>query len=172
LKTFDKSRQNLKAYFLRGALSGCTFVFNNALREKVNRIELGELPDQSFPSHDALTAACAYALGEVVVDEQSYILHRRHENSWGADGRSWTRRMKVEFTILFSRMHVSSILANKLLGQFEHELKPEDRMFLETVANNSQSMKNRWKLVRYPGFRVNNKVMNILTYLKILIGRY
>jgi rhamnosyltransferase len=172
LKKYDKSRQNLKGHILRGGLSGCTFVFNQMLREKANRVELEGIPEPSCPSHDAIVAACAYALGEVVVDEQSFILHRRHESSWGADGRSWTRRIKAEFTILFSRTHVSSILANKLLGQFEHELKSEDRMFLETVANNSGSMGNRWKLIRYPGFCVDNKMINILTYLKILIGRY
>jgi rhamnosyltransferase len=172
LKKYDKSRQNLKGCLLRSGLSGCTFVFNQKLREKVNRVELGDVPEASRPSHDAIVAVSAYALGEVVVDEESYILHRRHESSWGADGRSWTRRIKAEFTILFSRTHVSSILANRLLGQFEHELKPEDRMFLETVANNSGSMGNRWKLIHYPGFCVDNKMINILTYLKILIGRY
>jgi rhamnosyltransferase len=172
LKKYDKSRQNLKAYFLRGALAGCTFVFNNALREKVNRIELGELPDQSFPSHDALTAICAYALGEVIVDEQPFILHRRHENSWGADGRSLIKRIKMEFTRIFSRTHTLSIIADRILELYDTELESENRIFLETVANNSESMRSRWKLVCYPGFRVKNKIMNVLTYFEILIGRY
>jgi rhamnosyltransferase len=172
LKKYDKSRQSLKAYFLRGSLSGCTFVFNNTLREKVNKIELGELPDQSFPSHDALTAVCAYALGDVVVDEQSFILHRRHENSWGADGRSLIKRIKLEFSMIFSRKNVASIMAGKILTLYASELESGKRDFLETVKNNSESMKNRWKLICYPGFRAENKIMNVLTYLKILIGRY
>lgn len=172
LKSINESRTNLKANFLRGTLAGCTFVFNDLLAGKVKMICTDHLPEQSMPSHDFLVSSLAFSVGEVIVDNQSYILHRRHATSWGADGHMWLKRLKVECHNMFYRKNVASLVAKAILSLFSDELKTENRDFLESVAHNTDSIKSKWKLICYQGFSVKNLLLDAETYLKILIGRY
>jgi rhamnosyltransferase len=171
LKIVDKSRRSLEGNFLRGTMAGCTFVFNRELAELAKRIPVQHLPGQSVPSHDLWVSTCAYALGNVRIDDESFILHRRHENSWGADSMGIRKRIRIEYHV-FTQRNVASSMAKIILKEYYKRIDESKRRFLLAVGENTKSIKNKWRLICYPGFRADNMLMNAETYFKILIGRY
>jgi rhamnosyltransferase len=171
-KIIDKSGRSLEGHFLRGMMAGCTLVFNRDLAELAKQIPVWQIPDSSMPSHDFWVAACAYALGTVVIDDEPFLLHRRHEGSWGADKRKIRQRVKVEYRNIFLRRNVASSVAAIILREHAGRIEASKKTFMVAVRDNTKSVRNKWRLIRYPGFRTDNMLMNAETYFKILIGRY
>lgn len=59
---------------LRNSATGCTIVFNEALRTQINKFPL----DQLYEPHDEIIAQIAIATGVYCFDSESHILYRQH----------------------------------------------------------------------------------------------
>lgn len=113
--------------------TGCTEVFNNKLKELLERINLDEI--ETIFMHDDLAYKIASLTGSVVYDTESYIYYRQHGGN--AIGNSSTyldkiqKRIKTRKTIIRLR----SRMAKYILKNFKDDIKSEYLADLEIIAN-------------------------------------
>ena len=167
---FSQKRSSIFSEFARHRYAGCTFVFDDKLKDKVSAFSHLDMPDRTMPSHDSLIARCAYACGSVVVDENSYIKHVRYSNSVTAGGNGLLKRFKLEWKILVSPS-VTSSTASMILKNVS-DIHPEYRPFLESVAEYRSSFRKWFALLTDRRLQTGIWQCDLLCKLKIFIGSY
>ncbi len=165
---------SLRCYFARPRLAGCTYVFNKSLKDAA--IKLFELliddgiNDISFPDHDFVVGAIGFACGEVYIDKDSFILHRRLSSSITGGGNGIRKRIQTEYKCFFARKKVRSLISEYLLSSFKEHLRPDVMDFLIATSVYNRSLPGKRKLMKYKGFSSNIPVCDIETRLCILLG--
>ncbi len=158
----------IESFFARQRIAGCTFLFTPQLREKSLEIANGFFT--TYPDHDFVVGACGYAYGDVFLDKESYILHRRLKDSQTAGGNGFMKRMRVEKKVLFGKKKVKRDMAINLLN--DKLLREKNRHFLNQVAVYDRTICNKLKLINNTNFHSHNSLCDLETYLKILIETY
>lgn len=94
VQSYHGLRINLPSMLTRGRLAGCTFVFNNTLRNLVKNSSQIEM----HASHDSwVLLACLACGGNVFFDKKPHILFRRYNTNTSIDGGKLKSRLKYEF---------------------------------------------------------------------------
>lgn len=141
LQDFKNLRLTLGAEFTRHRLAGCSFVFNNYLRDLLNRAESIKC------SHDRLaTILCLACGGKVLFDKNSYILFRRHGNNTSPDGIGTTAKIKKDIIHYFLGKNDASGLAMEIIKQYEGCLTKESYQLLQNIQNYKQNWLRTIKL--------------------------
>lgn len=97
IQSFRGLKTNIYSALVRERLAGCTFVFNDRLRELLN----GSSKLRLNYSHDSWTVLMCYACGgKVIFDSTPHILFRRYGTNVSVDGGSIIKRIKHEFRYL------------------------------------------------------------------------
>lgn len=164
--------RTIESYFTRSRLAGCTFVFSKELKEYAQHFSNIDFSSEMMPDHDFIVGACAFALGEVYVDNESYIYHIRHENSVTSGGNGILKRIKVEYQIVFKRKGVRYNVAKLLLTDFSNLLSSEKKEFLEQIAHYKDGPKNKMRLFMNRKMRSGLPICDIEQKFKILVGSY
>lgn len=166
---------NIECYFCRPRLAGCTFVFSPALRLKALKLfdEFNEntILDFNFPDHDFIVGTIGFAFGKVYLDKQSYILHRRIENSVTSGGNGFYKRIKTEYNCFFKRKNYRYFAAKYLLKNTK-EFNSEVFDFLKIASRYNSSLKNKIKLLHYKNFSSNIFICDIETKISVLLGTF
>ena len=105
---YNERFNTLKSDFIRHRYAGCTMVFEKNLAEIAEKLLV--VNSEHLSSHDFALTCLAFLMGEVVVDENSYILHRRLESSITAKEKGVINRLKTEFRVMFKHKYVASSL--------------------------------------------------------------
>ncbi len=123
--------------------SGCTMVFNGPMLDKLNKYY------PHVPYHDSWVYKVALLVGNVVSDDNAYILYRQHaDNAEGAnvDGINLLfERIRRVSHVLKKNRHKNDC-AIQLLDAYGHECNENDRRFLENIINAHDNIKARLQL--------------------------
>ena len=135
---------------MNSCASGCTMVFNNCLCHKLC---LGYPEPQYMSMHDAWVYIVAAAIGDVVYENDAYILYRQHGDNVSFQGselrnspwKHWTLRFKT----LLARKHDSrrSYYAQQILTYYGHELTANSYSVVYDLANVRKSYCSRFRLL-------------------------
>lgn len=169
---FTNGIPSLKSDFIRHRFSGCTMIFTNKVRKASYSIIKNKEEHEKMPSHDFVISSVSYLLGNVYVDKNSYILHRRTEDSLTSRGKGLINRIRVEYKVVFKDKYECSTMANMLLRYKTHIYKENDIAFLMNVKECNNKLKNKLKLLKMKDFSAGIVICDIETKFKILIGKY
>ena len=164
--------RTIESYFTRSRLAGCTFVFSDELKRYAQNFADIDFSPEMMPDHDFVVGACAFTLGEVFIDDKSYIYHIRHDNSVTSGGNGILKRIKVEYQIVFKRKSVRYNVARLLLKEFSNEIPLGNKMFLEQIEQDKDNLKNRYRLLMNSKMKSGLPICDIEQKFKILVGSY
>lgn len=168
---YTQKNSSIYSNFTRHRYAGCTYVFDKNLKKIVSQYSDLNMPDESMPSHDSLVCFCAYACGNVVVDDNSYIKHIRYKESVTYGNNGISKKLKHEWNMFFSNRRYSNV-ASLLLKTLTGEIKNENLKFLEQIASYHNSIKNRLLLCFNKNLTSGNFVLDLKCRMQILAGYF
>ncbi len=140
----------------RPVLPGCTFVWNDLLHQELKKYHGPHV------AHDWSVYKIASAIGEVVYDENSYILYRIHgNNTIGIDSLFTRIKKKMNRFITDQYKNVKSDTAKAILDTYS--LSNEKRQVTNYFANYRKYPSYFFKLMRYKEYRNLNFIFLLLT---------
>lgn len=172
INDFTNGIQSLKSDFIRHRFSGCTMIFTTKVRKSACNVMKNKEENQKMPSHDFIISSVSYLLGNVYVDKNTYILHRRIADSLTSRGKGLINRIRIEYKVVFKDKYECSTMAKMLLKSKFNIIKEDDRVFLMNVKACDKGIKNKLKLIKFSNFSTGIKICDIETKFKILIGNY
>lgn len=170
---FNKSRISLKSDFARHRFPGCAMVFSPALKKLVINVANGY---NAVPSHDFIVSSTAALYGSVIIDDKSYILHRRTNLSLTSKNKWGLSRIRAEYNVVIKNKGENYLLAKMLFKHLKNNniqvASHENIMFLKSVLRYKANFKNTIKLAFYPDFSCGINICDLETKFKILIRYY
>lgn len=168
--TFPHYRYSITAELVRHRLAGHTMVWNDALQKRLAAIKL-----RSCWSHDQYLTISAHLLGAtLLLDDHSYVLHRRASSSFTTGNNGFWKRITYELKSIFNfknrRKHIA--IANEILELDSAHLSKNDRAFLEQCVEYKSSFKRRLSLAFSPNLTCGLWQGDLAARLSILLGRY
>lgn len=166
---FNRGEVNIsKEYsFLQSYCYGCTCVFNR------KALEYYCLKKGDFLHDYWIEIVCMY-LGNVVYDNESYILYRQHSNNLSGGKRNRLQIIKTRVNKLFNNRFRNDFqkMAIEMLSLFEHLLSKDDIEILTCFANYSHSFKAKAKLLLYKRYQAKDLLKNMSIKYRILINKW
>lgn len=148
---------------------GCTFVFNDKVRQLVLRYD----PDkQYFLIHDAIIHKVVTLFGKMILDERPHIYYRQHgsnEIGMSAD-RFKTFVGRIERFVNGSIRNYRSLTAKSLLEVYGSDCSPEARELLRIVADYKEDPKLKKELLKRECFRSGS--INDLFFMILVLVNY
>jgi rhamnosyltransferase len=170
----DLKISSLKSDFVRHCLAGCTMIFTDGLRKAV--IKAVDENEKIIPSHDFSLSAVAYAYGEVYVDPNSHILHRRRAGSVTHKANGMMSRLNTECKIIFAgkdksvRIQLAKSVYSLMADGWR--MTAENEEFIRNVIHCREDRKSRRKMISDKNFSCGIKVCDLESRLTIMIGNY
>ncbi len=129
VQSFRGLKINIYSALVRERLAGCTFVFNNMLRELLNGSSKLNI---NYP-HDSWTLLMCYACGgKVIFDCVPHILFRRYGTNVSVDGGNIKKRIKHELRYL-NKCKNQRFEVIKVLNEFRQEDIKEQEIFNQII---------------------------------------
>ncbi len=148
---------------------GCTFVFNNTLRNLVKNSSQIEM----HASHDSwVLLACLACGGNVFFDKKPHILFRRYNTNTSIDGGKLKSRLKYEFRYFEKYKNNRLDTACELLNCYNSNMSVSSKSFLEKVKNYKSSIRNRIAFLFYKDINCGIIASDVITRIIILFGCY
>ena len=140
----------------RPVLPGCTFVWNDALHQELQKYKGPQV------AHDWTTYIIASAVGEVVYGQKSYIKYRIHENNTiGIESFSKTIQNKIKRFTTNQYKNTKSNIAKTILETYE--LSEEKKKVTYYFANYRKNPFYFFSLMTYKEYRNLNFIFLLLT---------
>lgn len=163
-----KINPSIKGCLIRNYATGCTMVFNRDMLELVCK----EIP-QIIIAHDYWFYMVACLCGHVVIDEESFILYRLHDNNQvgfkSGFFEIWKRRLSSVSGLLNS--HEKERIANELLRIHRDSMNKEALDSVAKLAGYKSSLKHRLSLLSDNDYTYNNPQNDFWLKMRILLGR-
>ncbi|MFR9497510.1 MAG: glycosyltransferase family 2 protein [Rikenellaceae bacterium] len=157
----------LESSLVSSVATGCTMLFNDSLREILDRSDPREIA-----AHDLWTLHTALLFGDVYYDSSSYILYRQHgDNQIGARaswGERWLRRLG-SFRHLHTQ-HYREVEARELIRCYGDRLAPQPLEQLRCVAHYRESFRRRLHLLLSPNFVAQSLEATLWVKIRIILG--
>ena len=148
--------------------TGCTFVFNDKLRES-----LLEYNPRYLSMHDCwIYRVCLAVSGNIIFDPQSHIYYRQHSNNVIGLGHTAWQNWKRRLLTIFNGKHERSKMALELLKGYGHSMRSEDKILVYLSAKTAKSFTSRLKLILNKNLKSQSWKCNITSRLAILFGTY
>lgn len=158
---------SFKNCLIRNYATGCTVVFNRNLLERV----CIELPRIDI-AHDYWFYMVATLCGSVIIDNESYIYYRQHQNSQIGYKRGfieiWHRRLKSVRTLIAN--HDKELIAKELIRIHGHSMNESARNAVKKLSNYRESILNRLELLFDSGYSFNKKSSDFWLKMRIIFG--
>ena len=155
---------------VRYFMLGCTMVFDKNMVAFLKKYPT----ENKLTMHDLWLSQTGIFFGNVLFDNNSYLLYRQHgRNAAGVDN-SWSgrwRRFKKSFKT-YERRHFREINAQNFLSAYHDILAPEDYKLVESVANYRKSIKKRLELLCDRQINMGSFSSDIFIKLRILLGLF
>lgn len=145
--------------------TGCTIVFNQKLKEYLEKVELEDVFDGFM--HDSLAYKLASLTGNVVYDENSYIYYRQHENNVIGNSSNYIDKLKKRKKVLKKNVRLRSRIAKYILNKYKNVIKKEYERDLELIA-----YYNIKRLMLLFNFKISrlNKIDDFLYRISLLLN--
>lgn len=150
-------KNGLKDLLIQNNVTGCTVMFNKALRD------LAKIPAEAI-CHDWYLALIAAAFGRIVFIDTPLLDYRQHEkNVYGAVPRQQLMKKLPQKEKLRKRLQETQKQAAHFLEQYREKLTPEQRLYVSAWANNlnETSYLKRISCVWRWGFRKNDWIRTL-----------
>ena len=144
---------------------GCTMVFNKlALDMYCERAyKLGKL-------HDYMLALIGIYYGEMVYDENSYLLYRQHEgNVVGGNKKKYNRIQTLKNLLLYDSKR--NEFCHGILEHFQ-DINIEDTNRIKRVANYRNNIISKLRLLFYRPIYYKTFRENLLIGIRVLLGTF
>lgn len=152
----------------RVRLAGCTMIFNKAVVELYKKINFSKKYVKTLPSHDGFMMDLVTAVGGFIyVDQDSYIYHRRLNNSVTGGGNGIRKRFTNEYQRLFKEKYESSSVAQILKYQLNSYVTNENKLFIDKVINYRNHPLSTFSLIFSRKINCGIKIANLETRFKI-----
>ena len=162
----------LNALFKRNKASGCTMVFNQAMRELLMTHKVSQRNEAIY--HDSWAFKLAEIYGKNIFDNNAYILYRQHDNNVaGAIFTSYKAILHKIYDRGLKRIvenKTPSIYARELLKTYDYRGEKNYIEILDCVANGHGVIKKRIRLMFLPGLTNNSLYEYVGAKIKILCG--
>lgn len=97
VRKYNDLKQTLGSFFVRIRLAGCTMVFTKKLLDIAKKYSNLNFASESRLDHDALLCMLSLLYDrKILIDDNAYILHRRHDSAETSGGRGLMNRIEVE----------------------------------------------------------------------------
>jgi len=171
----------IESYFTRSRIPGCCMIFNKCLKDIVikmidfNNDHIKNKYLCGVPAHDAGTCIFAYSFGKVILDSNSYMLHRRLSSSVTTGGKGLFDRVKTEYRMIFKDKNK---FFNRIRWLLEFAdinkitIKEDCSIFANNVINYKNSFKCRRNLLFNKKMKSGSKVADLEAKFKILGNIY
>ncbi len=148
-------------------VSGCTMVFNHALRQRVC-----QYVPRYLRMHDMWIYDIALALGgKVVFDSVPHILYRQHAGNYVGLNASVLSRFRESFKRMRDGEHIRSRTARELLQGYAADMTPGNLALTRRVAY-SNLFRNKLRLLFDSRLRTWRTSVNLSGRLLILLNRF
>ena len=158
----------LKALFYNN-VPGCTMVFNRALMNKLRQMKLSD-----FRMHDILTLCVSLISGEVIYDDNPYVLYRQHAtNVIGRYHKTYSlpKWMWDKVKIVLSKESFGyAKYARRVLEVFGDELDDNLKKEYELIASYKKGL-SRFRLLSRPYTKDRFGRTSISIRMRILLGK-
>ncbi len=165
---YGKERNiSLQEQLIKNELNGCTFIMNNQL---VSKIYEAGMPDRyllRIRNHDAWIVLVTLLVGKIVLDKESYIHYRIHENnSVGLRTKFSLTKRKEKYGQIFPYHKIWRINAKELNRRVK--VKASDKKVLSIFMNYTENIKSRIRFYNY----IKNYSCDCkpVLFVKILLG--
>lgn len=136
---------SLAGHLNKNTISGCTFVLNRILMEKINSAPHVSEEVINRRMHDSWVILCAIICGDVIYDENAYILYRIHDsNVVGIRDLSLKNKIMNKYKNLTDKSfsNYRKKTAEQLLKSFP-DVKGRNREILEIYVNYQKDYKHK-----------------------------
>jgi len=151
----------------RNYASGCTIVFNNSLLKILN----DGTPNLEI-AHDYWLYMVARLCGDVIIDNDAYILYRQHDSNQIGSKTSvtdiWKRRLKSFKKSIHS--HYRETYAKELLRIHKGRMNPEAIQAVSKMAEYRSSFRSKMRLLFDTGYTLGNPANDLILRLRAIIG--
>lgn len=160
--------RTLKNCLLRNYATGCTIVFNYKLLYLLST----RIPNLTI-AHDYWAYIIATLCGEVIIDDNSYILYRQHENNQIGVKKGyvklWKRRLKnlILPNFGFSR----ETMAKEIISNFSEYMTTDSLIAVSQMANYNKSLLHRLKFLFDNGYTFNSLSNDFWFKMRIILGK-
>lgn len=143
-----RNKLNYKESLIKNVSPGCTFVFNNNLKELLSKY------DGFMISHDWTTYIIANAVGTVIFDPNPHIYYRLHSNNSIGINSSYERlKKRFERLIKSDQINTRSKVAKNILLNYSDLMNEKDRNLTYIFSNCSSNILYKFKILKYKEFR-------------------
>lgn len=151
----------------RNYATGCTEVFNNAMARLLGK----ETPGIDI-AHDYWAYMVACVCGNIVVDDNAYILYRQHATNQIGHKTSladvWKRRVRSFRKSL--QTHNRESVAKELIRIYKDSMTPEALSAVSKIADYRHSPKSRFSLLLDRGYTLGNPANDLILRLRVILG--
>ena len=148
--------------------NGCTFVFNQKLKDLYSTI-----PSHNIFTHDYTLMTLTSAFGKVIFSNNSKILYRQHaSNAYGfykGSLRNMLRSVKA-----FFKNEIKCIKSHEAMlfrYYFFDKLKPQDKIFVDLITSYRFNKPKRKQLKKFIKQNIKNKTIRRFTLVLLKIKR-
>lgn len=147
---------------VQGFAHGSTMVFNRDARNLILKYR----PKQEY-AHDFWIPLILKFLGEIIYDENSYILYRQHENNYFGSKSSLARTIRVKSSFFTKKKNFYTTMISEILDGYGEILKNDDLLTLKRINTYKKSIVNKINLILDKDLRRNT--FNGTLFIKLLI---
>lgn len=167
-QSFKGLKLTFYSEFVRHRFAGCTYVFDNNLREKC--LGASEISGLEY-GHDAFVCLmCWLSGGLVIYDPNSYILFRRHGNNTSVDGMGIKKRFEKEFAFLNKKKNNKLQVVRIIQNYYNQNIDEKYESFIQLVTTYRDSFYKRIKLAFDRRLDCGMISANIIFRISILLG--
>ena len=144
-KNYDDIRITLGSALSRQRIAGCTMVFNDQLRSLI--IKAINYSKNRFGHDGWAYLLCLATGGSVVIDSNSYILYRRHENTETSGGGRLFSKIKREL-MNFTKYRNTQLDATRfIVDHYSNCLTDDSKKLLNTIYSYNRRWTDKVKLI-------------------------
>lgn len=159
-QNFPKLKLDYYSEFVRHRFAGCTYVFNNKLKQVC--AGASQIKELEY-SHDGFLALmCWLCGGKVIYDKKSYILFRRHGNNSSVDSLGKLIRIKHELEPFSTKRKYKSNVMKVIERYYLSEVVSEYRKFVIDSAGYDRDWHKYIALLRNTHMDCGIAVANII----------
>lgn len=172
-KKYSNYRATVGSVLSRIRLAGCTMVFGDDLKKKIEYLLDDIIEFNKFNyGHDAWIMLLALLnSGDIVVDGNSYIKYRRHAQTITNINGGLKKRIKNELRIFWNKNNTRVKIANFLL-KYGTLFDPAVLVVIEDISFYQKNIAIRTKLIFGDEIITNLKSVDFKNKLAVLLGRY
>lgn len=155
-----------KGSVVRNYAYGCTMVFNRCALEHFVKNQ-----NARMWMHDYWLYLVGLFLGNIIYDDEAYILYRQHENNAVGVKHSFRSEIKRKMhSVTLLRKRPREDMAKDFLSTFALEIKTEDAAMLKQFCEYRKRISSRMRSAFDKEYRQYDRKTNFFLTIRFLIG--